>query len=200
VNYKILLCALLLLSVPACRKKAHRQDKKATTSSQEAPRGMHYDEELGEFVLNEDQNPFAPASEVTLSSAPELVAVTDLSQRETARHGFKTLYFGFDRYAIRPDQKPTLAFNSKRARELIRKGNRIVIEGHACNSAGSNEHNMLLSERRAEAVAKQFVKDGIDKKHITTVGRGSEMRIVPSGNREQQAPNRRVELYAFPTK
>ena len=56
---------------------------------------------------------------------------------------------------------------------------------------------MMLSEDRARTVADYLKRHGV-KGEISTVGHGSEHRLVESGNREQQAPNRRVEIYAYP--
>ena len=77
----------------------------------------------------------------------------------------------------------------------LKTGKKVVVEGHACNSAGSAKYNMMLSEKRAKKVAAWLKENGFSIKRLHIVGRGCEMPIVSSGSREEQAPNRRVEMY-----
>ena len=83
---------------------------------------------------------------------------------------------------------------------MIKQGKTIVIEGHACHSAGSAIYNLALSEKRARHVAQKFAEAGIDSCNIKIAPRGQEMPIVKEGNRKQQAPNRRVEIFAIDSK
>ena len=109
------------------------------------------------------------------------------------------MYFEFNKYRVQelqPDQKPVLAHNVQVLKKLSDKGYRISIEGHACDSAGSTEYNMMLSEDRARAVKQALEQKGV-RGEILYVGYGCEHLIVPTGDRRQQAPNRRVEIYAY---
>ena len=55
---------------------------------------------------------------------------------------------------------------------------------------------MMLSEDRARAVKETLEKEGV-RGEVLYVGYGCEHLIVPTGDRNQQAPNRRVEIYAY---
>jgi len=80
--------------------------------------------------------------------------------------------------------------------ELIKRNPRATfsIEGHT-DSIGSPEYNQKLSETRAEAVKAWLIANmHIDPSAIQARGFGSEHLIVPSGDRAQQAINRRVEI------
>ncbi|MCL4361710.1 OmpA family protein [Candidatus Dependentiae bacterium] len=149
-----------------------------------------YDENVATFELEEEMNPLS-AGMVRPSNDNSSTLERD------ANSGMKTAYFEFDQYDIRADQMPVLEYDLKKAKEMASKGKTVVVEGHACESAGSAVYNMMLSEKRAEEIKKYFVKHGVSEKCIKTVGRGSEMLVVPHGNRAQQAPNRRVEVYAY---
>ena len=83
---------------------------------------------------------------------------------------------------------------------MIKLGKVIVVEGHACDSAGSAIYNMALSERRAKFIALQFTQAGIEKMNIKIAARGQEMPVHNGGNRHEQAVNRRVEVYAIDSK
>ena len=147
-----------------------------------------FDEHEQAFLLQEERNPFAPDGGVRLSdSEPLWVADQQVI--------FETIYFGFDQYRIAPEQIPALDRVADSLRQAVTDGSFVVIEGHACDSAGSPRYNTMLSEQRAQEVRKYLVKKGIPAEQLRVVGRGSEMRKVLTGNREQQAPNRRVEFY-----
>jgi outer membrane protein OmpA-like peptidoglycan-associated protein len=206
MNKKFLPLVLLLLLVPACRKfpqyaPAPSISEQPASVSEKA----EYDEELGAFVVKEDENKFSAAVAADANKEEELTAVGSEptagdAQNDSARYGLKNIFFEFNKYKIgdlRPDQRPVLQHDLEIVKSLAGKGYRISIEGHACNSAGSTEYNMMLSEDRARAVADYLKEHGIQG-DISTVGHGSENRLVESGSREQQAPNRRVEIYAYP--
>lgn len=67
------------------------------------------------------------------------------------------------------------------------------IGGHTDNT-GTAEHNMELSQQRAEAVKKQLVSMGIDAGRLTTKGYGDTQPIQDNATGEGHANNRRVEF------
>ena len=76
----------------------------------------------------------------------------------------------------------------------------LVIDGHACHSAGSRAYNLALSERRAKVLADLMIEAGIPADCVKIVGRGDEMAALVNGkpvdgDREQQWPNRRDEIH-----
>jgi len=63
-------------------------------------------------------------------------------------------------------------------------GKTIVVTGYADSKTGSAEYNQKLSERRAQAVADELVKMGVDSDKIEVVGKGGvEERSPISYNR-----------------
>lgn len=119
---------------------------------------------------------------------------------ENQKRSFKTVYFDFNKYTIRPDQEATVNANIAYAKELLAQGAKeLVINGHADSSAGSRAWNMTLSEYRAQALADRFAAAGIPREVIKIVGRGSDIPAIINGqavkgDRIQQAPNRRDEI------
>ena len=68
------------------------------------------------------------------------------------------------------------------------------IEGHT-DLVGGDEFNLDLSRRRAAAVREYLVKSlRMDGDKILTRGKGKFEPLVLSGNVDEQAPNRRVEI------
>jgi OOP family OmpA-OmpF porin len=69
----------------------------------------------------------------------------------------------------------------------------VEIQGHTC-SRGTDEYNMELSERRANAVRDYFVNQGIDADRLTAEGYGESEPAYSNDTEESRAKNRRVEL------
>jgi len=70
---------------------------------------------------------------------------------------------------------------------------RVVATGYT-DTSGSAAYNMGLSERRAEAVKEVLVGEGIPAQNITTIGRGEEDPLVPTGDGVREPQNRRVQI------
>jgi OmpA-OmpF porin, OOP family len=67
----------------------------------------------------------------------------------------------------------------------------VRIEGHA-DATGTDDVNVPLSQKRAEAVKEYLVKNGADQSMLTAVGMGSKAPRVPAN--PKAAENRRVEF------
>ncbi len=69
----------------------------------------------------------------------------------------------------------------------------VIIEGHT-DSHGNEKSNKQLSLRRAEAVKKHLVHQGIDGTRIETRGFGSEVPVASNTTNAGRKLNRRVEI------
>jgi outer membrane protein OmpA-like peptidoglycan-associated protein len=69
----------------------------------------------------------------------------------------------------------------------------ILAQGHT-DSAGSEEYNQDLSERRATAVANHLIARGVDVSRITAVGYGEGQPVAGNDTPEGRSRNRRVDL------
>jgi len=67
------------------------------------------------------------------------------------------------------------------------------VDGHTDNS-GNAQHNMELSQQRADAVKKQLVSMGIDASRLTTKGFGDTKPISTNDTPDGKSNNRRVEF------
>lgn len=207
---------------PTCRYQSSRSARSVTVQSR-APRAEEtvtyveqvappvyepepkplLSEDVEGFVLEEQGNSFIPPTEDTEENIniveQDVVdeAWVDKRLDQAQEHGFRPVYFNFDDETLRQDQKSVLDANLRKIAGLVRKGSTVVIEGHACRFAGSALYNMMLSEKRAAAVGQYLIEQGIPRDRLKIVGRGYEMCIVPEGDVEQQAPNRRVEFYVL---
>ena len=69
----------------------------------------------------------------------------------------------------------------------------ITVEGHT-DSAGSEEANKLLSQRRAQAVVDYFIGSGLDANHLNAVGYGETKPIASNDTAQGRAQNRRIQF------
>lgn len=70
---------------------------------------------------------------------------------------------------------------------------RIEVGGHTDNN-GSDESNLVLSQKRAEAVRNYLVKNGIKMERIVAKGYGEEKPIAENNTDAGRALNRRTEI------
>ena len=72
-------------------------------------------------------------------------------------------------------------------------GIKVEIQGHTDNR-GAAKYNMMLSDKRANAVMEYLVEHGISPDRLTAVGYGFKRPAVSNDTPEGRAQNRRVEL------
>lgn len=99
--------------------------------------------------------------------------------------------FAKNRYNITPESESNLimAFVT-----LINNPDIVVeISGHTDN-VGRRSDNMLLSQRRADAVKGWLVTRGIDASRIVAIGYGPDRPSVPNDTQENRQKNRRIEF------
>ena len=101
------------------------------------------------------------------------------------------IYFDVDKDSIKPRSKPVL----DRAVAVLKEhpSTRWNIQGHT-DSDGSREHNVDLSQRRAESVRKYLVDHGIDGSRLVSQGFGPDAPIDTNATAKGKAKNRRIEF------
>lgn len=110
------------------------------------------------------------------------------TEAKIVTHGIN---FDIDKATIKPESMGTLNMIVG-----VLKSNpdlKFEIDGHTDNS-GTAQHNMELSQQRAEAVKTQLVSMGIDASRLTTKGFGDTKPISDNNSPEGKANNRRVEF------
>lgn len=102
-----------------------------------------------------------------------------------------TVLFDFDKATLRPESKPEL----ERAIRFILQnpGRRFEISAHT-DALGTEEYNLDLSERRAAAVRKYLISNGVPEDIIISKGYGEAQPIDDNETPQGRQRNRRVEL------
>lgn len=103
----------------------------------------------------------------------------------------QTVYFDFDKYALRADAKAALDANSA----LLLKSTNVVIkiEGH-CDERGTVEYNLGLGEKRAKAVMDYLAGLGVAAGRMSVISYGKERPVDAGHTEDAWAKNRRAEF------
>ena len=101
------------------------------------------------------------------------------------------IFFDVDKDSIKPKSKPTLDAAIKVLKDF--PDVKVEVSGHT-DSDGDRQHNVDLSLRRADAVKKYLVDNGIDTARISTRGAGPDQPIADNTTKDGKAKNRRIEF------
>ncbi len=103
----------------------------------------------------------------------------------------KNIYFEFDKHALSAESRQTLTDIAAYLKENTDV--RLMIEGH-CDERGTNEYNLALGDRRANAARDFLITLGVDPVRIETISYGEEKPEDPRKTEEVWAKNRRDQF------
>ncbi len=101
------------------------------------------------------------------------------------------IYFDFDSSEVRPQDQDLVAGHAIRLNDSSFSS--VRLEGHA-DERGSREYNIGLGERRAQAVRRILMIQGVAGSQIQTVSFGEERPQAMGSSESDYAQNRRVEF------
>jgi len=101
------------------------------------------------------------------------------------------VHFDFNKYNIRPGDAAVL---DEAAATLQANPNVTINVNGYCDAIGSDEYNLKLSQKRADAVANYLSEKGIASSRLITHGYGKTDFVATNDTAEGRAQNRRVEL------
>ena len=105
--------------------------------------------------------------------------------------------FDFDKSVLKPAAQASLDSLAGKVKSLTLEV--IVAVGHT-DSVGTDAYNQKLSIRRAEAVKKHLISEGIEAKRIYVEGKGESQPVADNKTAEGRAKNRRVQIEAIGTR
>jgi len=139
-------------------------------------------------------DPPAPAATPIRATAPTATPAP-LALDEQIRRSMQTILFDYDKADIRADQTTRV-----QAAAAFLKQNpslRFTIEGH-CDDRGSEEYNLALGDRRANAVKQYLVGQGIAESRLATVSYGEERSVCHDQTEDCYQRNRRAAFAKVP--
>lgn len=104
-----------------------------------------------------------------------------------------TVYFDFNKSAIKRNQRKTL----DSVAQCLKGDNTapISVQGHA-DERGTEEYNLALGERRAEAARRYLESSGVSASKLSTVSFGETRPAEAGSNQSAWRKNRRAEFVA----
>jgi outer membrane protein OmpA-like peptidoglycan-associated protein len=120
---------------------------------------------------------------------PPLVAAAP-AVRAPAERRF-LVFFDFDSASVRSDGQRVIRESASASRQVA--VTRIDVTGHADRS-GNSRYNDRLSRRRANAVKRGLISNGVPEKDIIIYARGEREPLVPTRDGVREPQNRRVEI------
>ena len=133
-----------------------------------------------------------PASEQPkpVEVTPSEPAAKVATQNPESSLSLNTVYFDFNKYDIRGDQKEVA--NQMADSLKANPSAEIQIKGHT-DDRGSPEYNMALGQKRAQSLKNYLKANGVENS-IETISYGKERPAVQGNNEEAWSKNRRDEV------
>jgi peptidoglycan-associated lipoprotein len=132
------------------------------------------------------EEPQLTAEEVAAQNAKEAEMKAQAALRE-----IRTFYFDFDQAIVKTESRAPLMAHA--AFLAANPSVKVRVEGH-CDERGTKEYNIALGERRAKAVERFLVINGVSSAQIEVISFGEE-RPVDIGHTEASwAKNRRAYI------
>ncbi len=133
---------------------------------------------------------------VEVREGPEALdepSLDDLPLEEQFKRAIKPVYFGFGSAELTGEARLTLDGNLRWLLDEKQQQLHLEIQGH-CDSRGSEEFNLALGDRRAQAVRSYLLDNGMSPSRLVAYSLGEEQPAVSGDSEEAHALNRRVQF------
>ncbi|MDX9972293.1 MAG: OmpA family protein [FCB group bacterium] len=128
----------------------------------------------------------------TPGTDPNALPEFDPNTQWTTLEGASPIYYDYDSSSLRADALAQLKVNAD-AINAVPADKKIMVEGH-CDERGTQEYNLALGERRAQAARDHLLQLGIPADRVLTVSYGEEQPAVAGSTEDAYAQNRRAEF------
>ncbi len=137
------------------------------------------------------------STRVTVVTPKEVIGVTstdiDNLMKAIEDGRIKDVFFAYDKSDLSPESRSTLEQNARWLRQY--PGAIVVIEGH-CDERGTEEYNLALGDRRAQATKEYLVQLGVTAEQMETISLGEERPFAPGQDEASYSQNRRAHFTA----
>lgn len=150
-------------------------------------KGCPYKDTDGDGVLDKDDDCPTVFGDKDNKGCPKLAK----KELEIIKYAFENLEFETGKDVIR--KTSYISLNSLASLLVSKPNYGLQIEGHT-DSDGKPENNLVLSQKRAEAVKRYLIGKGVDGSKLETAGYGDTKPIADNKTKEGKQKNRRVEM------
>jgi outer membrane protein OmpA-like peptidoglycan-associated protein len=171
-----------------------QQAENATRSAQQAKLEAQLAQQQAMTAQQQADASRAQADSANAQNAALQAQLDELAAKKTERGMVITLgdvLFGTDKAALTSDGQGTAHKLGKLLSENPQRS--VLIEGFT-DSTGGSEHNLALSQRRAESVRNSLLEMGIARDRIASRGYGAAYPVAGNDNAGNRQLNRRVEI------
>jgi peptidoglycan-associated lipoprotein len=127
---------------------------------------------------------------VTVNATPAVVVpAKEMSSEEAFKANVQDIFFEYDAYEISVGAQAVL---SKDASYLASHPETKIVVGGYCDERGSNEYNLALGQKRADAAKDALVNAGVAANRIRVVSYGKEKPFCSESTEECWQQNRRA--------
>ncbi len=184
------LCGLLLIAVtmiPACRTKKTPPPKVTPAETTETVPPVPTTTEAR--VTNPPDFVQPPPPSVTVENLP--ADIEELNRVAQQRGLLQDAFFAFDESTLTSDAQAALTATSNWLKKNPQYN--LLIEGH-CDERGTEQYNLALGDRRANAAKEYLVALAVDAGRLRTVSYGEERPFDAGHDEAGWAKNRRAHL------
>ena len=103
----------------------------------------------------------------------------------------RSIYFDFDNYSVREEYRPAVMAHAKFLQD--NPDAKMLIQGNT-DERGTREYNLVLGQRRSDAVREMLLMLGAKEEQIESVSLGEENPYSAAGGEAAYEQNRRADL------
>jgi peptidoglycan-associated lipoprotein len=119
--------------------------------------------------------------------------IEQLNRYVHERGYLRDAFFNYDEATLDSSAQAALTASANWLRGREGSGYNLLVEGH-CDERGTEQYNLALGDRRANAAREFLVAMGVDSRRIRTVSYGEERPFARGSNEAAWAQNRRAHL------
>jgi len=129
----------------------------------------------------------APAPTMATQTTTATMAIVPGSEEDLKQNVGDRVFFAFDRSGLQADGQGTL---DRQAAWLGKYGQVNVEIAGNCDDRGTEEYNIALGQRRANAARDYLVAKGVSSGRITTISYGKDRPVALGSNEDAWKQNR----------
>jgi peptidoglycan-associated lipoprotein len=134
----------------------------------------------------------------TTAPAPQYPNAATRARIDQLLAKIEDAYFDYDKASLRPDALKALEADSTELRDILKDfpNYKLTIEGR-CDERGSDEYNIALGDRRAQAAKDYLVQVGISAAQLNLISYGKEHPVCQEHDEACWQRNRRIHIVAM---